>query len=225
MSNAQIGNIKLSLGAATLIILVAACADNPDALLGKRAGGPNDGENANGENETPESLQCTAKPEGRAYVNFNGNHLDQNRTNENVGVNRARIKPYAVMANEYQRVLGLVPEAIKTAGGSFDAPPERWYAESTHSGVSMNTIFEISFAGCVAYAKAAPDLKAAPTPESAKAECTRLMRKAWNRTPSPEEIQGCTDLAMTKLASQTDVSRRWAYVCSSVLSSSQFLTF
>jgi hypothetical protein len=219
-------NIKLSLGASVLVVMVSACADDPNSLLGKKgAGGPNEGDNPNGENGTPESLQCTAKPEGRAYVNFNGNHLEESRVNENVGVNRARIKPYAVMANEYQRVLGLVPEAIKTAGGSFDDPPERWYAESTHSGVSMNTIFEISFAGCLAYAKGAADLKAAPTADSAKAECTRLMRKAWNRSPSPEEIQGCTDLAMTKLASQTDVSRRWAYVCSSVLSSSQFLTF
>lgn len=219
-------NIKLCLGASSIIALaVSACADDPNSLLGKRgAAGPNDGEDGAGE-EGARSLQCTTKPEGRTYTNFNGAHLEESRVNENVGVNRARIKPYAVMASEYQRVLGLVPDALKTAGGSFDDPPQRWYAESTYSGVSMNTIFEISFAGCLTHAKAAADLKAAPTPESAAAECTRLMRKAWNRAPSPEETQGCTDLAMTKLASQPDVSRRWAYVCASVLSSSQFLTF
>ncbi len=89
----------------------------------------------------------------------------------------------------------------------------------------MDAIYNISYSGCLTYARGSADLKAAPTTESATAECTKLMRKAWSRSPSPEEIQGCTDLAVTKLATQTDVSRRWAYVCSSVLSSSQFLTF
>jgi len=207
-------------------VALAACAEESNELLGKRGNGePNGGENGNGENGSAASLECTAKPEGRSFVNFDGNKLEERRMNENVGVNRARIKPYGVMASEYQRVLGLVPEGIKTAGGSFDAPPQRWYAESTHSGVSMNAIFEISFEGCLAYSKAAADLKAAPTEESAKAECTKLIRKAWSRSPSPEELTGCTDLALTKLASQTDVSKRWAYVCSSILSSSQFLTF
>ncbi|MDF2693724.1 MAG: hypothetical protein K0S65_2107 [Labilithrix sp.] len=134
-------------------------------------------------------------------------------------------KPYAVMATEYQRVLGLVPESIKTAGASFDDPPARWFAESVYSGVAMNAIFEISFEGCLDYVRASADLKAAPTPSSADAECTKMMRKAWSRTPSPEEIASCNNLAVTKLAAQTDVTRRWAYVCASILSSSQFLTF
>jgi hypothetical protein len=51
------------------------------------------------------------------------------------------------------------------------------------------------------------------------------MRKAWSKTPAPEEITACTDLAVTKLAAEKDVHRRWSYVCSSILSSSQFLTF
>lgn len=223
--------IKLGLGpclfATALSLLVPACVDeDPNSLL--RRGGP-DGTNGDGTGENgeglPEALQCTEKPEGRSYVLFDGTKLEASRLNENVGVNRARIKPYAVMATEYERVLGVVPEGIKTAGGAFDDPPERWYAESTHSGVSINAIFEISFEGCLAWAKAAPELAEAPTEESAKAECTKLMRKAWSRSPSPDEISGCVDLAVTKLASQSDPARRWAYVCASVLSSSHFLTF
>lgn len=215
--------LKLGLISVAVALLASACADDPNALTGGRAGGPNGEEGKEG--TLPEALQCTAKPEGRSYVHFDGSKMEESRVNENFGVNRARLKPYAVMATEYQRVLGLVPESIKTAGGSFDDPPARWYAESAYSGVSMNAIFEISFEGCLAYAKNAADLKAAPTPESAQAECAKLMRKAWSRSPSPEEITGCSDLAVTKLAPQADVAKRWAYVCSSVLSSSQFLTF
>jgi hypothetical protein len=64
-----------------------------------------------------------------------------------------------------------------------------------------------------------------PTEESAATMCSALMRKAWSKTPSPEEITACTTLATTKLAAEPDARRRWAYVCASVLSSSQFLTF
>lgn len=172
------------------------------------------------------ALQCNAKPEGtRSYLLFDGVKLEEKRANEGVAINRARVKPYAVMASEYQRVLGNTPETIKTAGGSFDAAPARWFAEATYSGVSMNAVFNISFEGCLTYAKANADLAAAPTADSAKAECSKLMRKAWSKTPTPEEVSSCVDLATTKTATEADASRRWAYVCATVLSSSQFLTF
>jgi len=51
------------------------------------------------------------------------------------------------------------------------------------------------------------------------------MRKAWSRSASPAEITSCTNLATQKLSTEPDARRRWAYVCSSILSSSQFLTF
>jgi hypothetical protein len=83
----------------------------------------------------------------------------------------------------------------------------------------------IAYEGCLAYVKGKPAFAAAPTAESAKTECTSLMRKAWNRSASPAEIDGCADLAVTKLADEPDVAKRWAYACTSVLSSSHFLTF
>jgi hypothetical protein len=171
------------------------------------------------------ALECTAAPQGRSYVLFDGSKLEATRTNEATGVNRARVKPYAVMASEYQRVLGNTPDAIKTAGGSFDAPPERWFAEPAYDGVSMNAVFDISFAGCLTYTRAASDLTAMPTADSATAFCTSFQKKAWSRSPSPDEISACTDLATNKLSAEPDVAKRWAYVCASVLSSSQFLTF
>jgi hypothetical protein len=219
---------------ATLAVLGAgatACGEDPNALSGGRtnvpggADGTNNGANPNDPNSAPGALECTVKPDGRSYVLFDGSKMETTRVNENVGVNRARLKPFDVLQGEYQRVLGLVPVSLANAGGSFDAPPARWFAEAQHSGVSLNAIFDISFDGCREYTKTAADFAAAPTDATATTVCTTLMRKAWNKTPAPEEIDACTTLATTKLASEPDVRRRWTYVCASVLSSSQFLTF
>lgn len=241
-------HIKIGLLVAALAAGSLACSAESDALTNGRGkktkDGATEGASCNADDQCQSNqcdmaskvclgaeavsaaLQCSAKPEGtRSYVLFDGTKLEEKRANEGVGVNRARVKPYGVMASEYQRVLGNVPETIKTAGGSFDAAPARWFAEATYSGVSMNAVFNISFEGCLTYARANTELAGAPTADSAKTECTKLMRKAWSRTPTPEEVQGCTDLAVTKLATENDTARRWSYVCASVLSSSQFLTF
>ena len=209
-------------------VALTACAAEDDPLSGRTSRNGADGTSGGGEGEgegTPAALQCTEKPEGRSYKNFDGNLLELQRVNENVGINRARLKPFAVMAGEYQRVLGLVPASLAGSAGSFDEPPARWYAEAQHSGVSLNAIFSISFEGCQAYTKTAPEYGAAPTAETAATVCSTLMRKAWSRAASPYEIASCVKLATTKLNDEPDARRKWTYVCSSILSSSQFLTF
>ena len=213
---------------AALATCMTACAEEADELTGGRVSKPgqeNGGANPDDPNATPAALQCTEKPDGRSYLLFDGKKLEESRLNENVGVNRARQKPFVVMKGEYQRVLGLVPASLEASAGSFDDPPARWYAEAQHSGVSLNAIFDISFEGCAVFTKTAPEYAAAPTAETAKTVCGTLIRKAWSHSASPDEIAACSDLAINKLAAEPDARRRWAYVCSSILSSSQFLTF
>ncbi len=198
-----------------------ACGGDPNALTG----GPGTGANPDDPNAAPGALECSAKPEGRAYILFDGSRLEGKRTNENVGVNRARVKPFGVLKGEYQRVLGLVPPSLGASASSFDEPPPRWFAEAEQSGVSLNAAFSLSFEGCSAYAKTRADMAEAPTSVTASAVCTSLMRKAWSKTPSVAEVDACVMLATTKLASEPDPQRQWSYVCASVLSSSPFLTF
>jgi hypothetical protein len=195
-------------------IFLAACGDDPSSLLGGRGESSGDGLPA-------EALQCSAKPEARSYAGFDGAKLEEKRVDENIGINRARQKPHAVLAGEYQRVLGVVPSRLAGAAASFDAPEARWYQEASHSGVSLNAFFDLSFDACRASVKET----APPTADAAKAFCSGLMRKAWSRTATPDEVSGCVDLATTKLASEPDPKRRWAYTCASILSSSHFLTF
>ena len=220
-----LSQLSLLAALASLGVCLTACGEDPDSLTGRANRSGPGGANSDDPNAAPGALECTAKPEGRSYVLFDGRKLEEKRANENVGVNRARLKPHAVMKGEYQRVLGLVPASLETSAGSFDGAPARWYSEAQHSGVSLNAVFGISFEACGAYTKTATEYAAAPTPDSAAQVCAALMRKAWSRTASPEEIAACTTLATTKLEAEPDARRRWAYVCASVLSSSQFLTF
>ncbi len=212
-------------------VFASACSDTPDALTGGRSGpggGPNGepgGPGSEDPNAAPGALECTVKPEGRAYKHFDGTNLADSRLNENVGVNRARLKPFTVMSGEYSRVLGTAPASLAASAGSFDDAPPRWFEEAQHSGVSLNAVFDISFEGCSALTKAGAEYAAAPTNESAATVCKSLIRKAWSRSASPDEITACSTLAVTKLATEADARKRWAYVCASVLSSSQFLTF
>ena len=150
---------------------VSACAEEGNELLGGREnvpGGPGgNGANPDDPNATPAALQCTDKPEGRSYVLFDGQKMEATRKNENVGVNRARLKPFPVMKSEYQRVLGFAPAGIDAAASSFENPPARWFEEAQHSGVSLNAIFDISFEACGTFTKTAPEFAAAPTAASA----------------------------------------------------------
>jgi hypothetical protein len=161
----------------------------------------------------------------RSYVLFDGTKLEASRTTDEAAMNRARIKPFSVMGTEYQRVLGFAPAAMKDAANSFESTPPRWFYESSYSGVSLDAISTLSFDACLEYVASEPTFDAMPTRDSAGAACTDWMHSAWNRSPSPEEIAGCAELAMTGVASETDVRKRWAYTCASVLSSSQFLTY
>jgi hypothetical protein len=221
--------VKQSLTNLVLLTFVAAlatsaCDENVDELTGR---GARSGSNDPGADDPSKSgiLTCEEGPTGRSYTNFDGLKLEAARTNENTGVNRARVKPYAALEKEYQRVLGVAPPSIKTSAASFDTPAARWFSEPQYSGVSLYAVANISFEGCSAYTKGKPEFAAAPTEESANKACTDLMRKAWSRSPSPEEIAGCANLAVKGLADEKDVNRRWAYTCASVLSASQFLTF
>jgi hypothetical protein len=215
---AFVRSVKRLSVAAALSAAGVGCTD-PAGLVGNRHSVGTTG------TSTTQALECTAAPQGRSYTLFDGTKLEANRVNENIGVNQARLKPYAVLAGEYQRVLGLVPPSLASKGPSFDAPPARWYAEMQQSGVSMNALFDVTFEGCTAFTKTAAQYAAAPTTDTATTVCTSLMRTAWSRSPSPDEIGACTDLALNKLSTESDARLRWAYVCSSVLSASQFLTF
>ncbi len=211
-------HIAIALLATTSTALALGCT-NPDELLGgNRTRGGDKGE------VSPEALMCGSKTAGRSYTLFDGTKLEAERVDEGNGVNRARFKPFAVMAGEYRRVLGVVPKSLDTASAAFGEVPPRWHADSALSGVSLNAAFSVSFDACTMHTTETT-FATVPDESSATTYCTTTMRKAWSRSPSPEETGACVELATKKLDAEPDPRRRWSYVCASILSSSHFLTF
>ena len=66
---------------------------------------------------------------------------------------------------------------------------------------------------------------AKPAAKAVEAAKGKAGRKAWSRTATVEDTDACVDVATNKLNDEPDARRRWAYVCASILSSSNFLTY
>src|SRR5262249_32659066 len=144
---------------------------------------------------------------------------------ESVDANRLRFKPFSVMADEYKRVLGAAPKSLGGAAATFDEAPARWFSEPEPSGVTLSAIYAIGLDGCSATVAAGNDKATAPTADTASGFCKDLMEKAWGAPPAADELAACVDLATNKLAVETDPRKKWAHVCATILTSSQFLTF
>ncbi len=213
----------LTLASLSLAVsLAAACSAPADTLNEDPL--PNDPNNPNNPNN-PQTPACTDVSQGRTYKGFDGESLESTRLKENVGQDRARLKPFSALNEEFVRVFGSAPASLAGAADSFAVPPARWYDEPQATGVGLAALYNISFEAGLGYAKANAQYAAAPTAQSAATECTAFMKKAWLRTPVPAEIDQCTTLATTGVAKEPNAQRKWAYVFAMVVTSSPFLTY
>ena len=218
--------VSASLFLALGSILSLGCSDSGGDL-----GIPDDGTNP-GQDGVPPGTDPAAVPPtpicpsmGVSYVGLGGRKLTAGRIEVVAGGNRDRIKPFNVLGTEINRVASTTPTLLAANAATFGAAPARWYTEPTVSAVSLFTSYRVAFEGCLELTKTAPEYAAAPTDVTAAAQCTKLARKFWSRTPTPEEITTCTTVATVDTAAETDVRRRWAYVCAPLLSSAPFLAY
>ena len=214
--------MKLStLAPCSLLVALAACSDPSDQLLGGGTTDPGGWSSDGGAG----AVACTEKSQGRSYVGFDGKSLERARLKETMGHDRARLKPFSALNEEYARVFGAVPASLASSADSFSVPPPRWYDEPQATGVGLAALYTIGFEAGLAYANAHPQYASAPTASSAPTECAAFMEKAWMRKPVPAEIDKCVALATTGVAKEPDAHRKWAYVFAMVVSSSPFLTY
>jgi hypothetical protein len=153
-----------------------------------------------------------------------------------VVLDRHRVKPFQVLADDLHRVLGTTQVSmdalLATSADTFAAAPARWFSEPQSSAVTLFTTYRIAFRGCVQFAKSEAAWAAQPTPISAAAECAKLQARAWSTTPSKEEIDACAAVATDEAefakatpAAVTDAKTKWAYACASVFESNKFTSF
>ncbi len=197
----------------------------------------------------PSVAVCASMTSGRGYRGLAGEALEADRIDAEALVDVDR--PYRVVMFNYE-TWNLVPDVQKCSGGgvygsSFDDPerksaglaasfgvtPDHWYAESEVGAFAVFTTFEYAFSVCQRLIATPPRASTAgwyehtafePTPERARAYCQRAEHAAWLREPTSDEVQTCVDLALS-LTDEPDVPTRWTYVCSSILSSSNFLSY
>jgi hypothetical protein len=157
--------------------------------------------------------------------------LEAGRVDNDLGLERARVKPYTALSTEYQRVLGNNPALVAQSATTFGQDPARWYTEPTSSAVTVYSAFRIAFQGCLTTTSVAGSKFATlPTNTTAAAECTTWARKFWSRDPNQAEVDACVKVAMVDAAVEgtnmnPPAARRWAYACASVLSAAGFMTY
>lgn len=218
--------IRAFIASTIAALVVVACTDNPDSLTGRHNGltnGANGG--ANGENGAAggDPTQPGSCKEGVAHPGFAQTDFVADRKPGGIGSDRRRVKPYSALTSEFRRVLGAAPAALATKAATFGDTPARWYSEPTAGAISLNATYDVAFTGCF---DSMTDAKyeQMPTAESATAECTALQRKAWQRSPTPEEASACSAF-VAGLTTEPIARRRWAHGCASVMTSAGFTTY
>lgn len=220
-------NAKLTFSFSLLACLLLACEGDPSSLTGRGhgSGGPDDG-TAQGQDPgaaAQDPAQCAANTQ--PYAGFDSRDLTAGRPVVTLGTDRARMKPFSALQGEYARALGGAPASLAGAAATFGNPPQRWYEEPLANAVALETAYDIAFDGCLTYTQSAPEFASAPDANSAATQCAAMARKFWSKTPGPQEIQPCVDVATTGATSEPDPRRKWAYACASVLTSAGFLTY
>jgi hypothetical protein len=162
---------------------------------------------------------------GKSYTGFAGTMLEAGRVDLDLGVERQRMKPYSALQGEYTRVLGNTPGLLATSGSTFAIEPARWLTEPQGSAVNLYQAYRIAFQGCLTATATATAYGSMPSNTTADTECRTWARKFWSRTPTQMEVDSCVQVAMVDTSSETNVRRRWAYTCASVLSATGFMTY
>lgn len=211
---------KVMLAAVIVGVLASACdVESEDGFRRSNRGMDPDAPGAaDGDPTQPGSCQV-----GVAHVGLGKEDFVANRGVGALGADRRRIKPYSAMGTELKRVLGQSPASLTSSAAAFGDVPARWYVEPVAGAVTVYTTYSVAFTACYDAMGDAAHAQA-PTDATAKTECTTLQRKAWQRSPTPEETAACVTLAVTKRTSDAP-RRRWAHTCAAIMTSAGFTTY
>jgi len=170
-------------------------------------------------------LTCSVT-DGKLYKGFGGINLAAGRVTEVAkDGDRYRVKPYTALSGEYTRVMGAVPPSLTANAATFAAAPDRWFVDTQASAVTLFTSYRVAYEAALTVAAADAKYAAAPTEDTATANCTAFARQAWNRLPNPDEVNACKKVALVETLAETDIKARWAYTLASVLTAAGFLAY
>lgn len=162
--------------------------------------------------------------ESRSYPSSLGSHnLEADRIEQVGQSDRARLKPFAALATDIERVTGIAVNTDAYAD-TFGKPPARWFEEPEASANTLYAGFLMLFDACTDYTADGAMFANAPTAEEADMNCRAMARSFWNREATDEQASACASYALATDANEGP-RRRWALSCASVLSAAGFLTY
>lgn len=171
--------------------------------------------------DTEEPVVCEQK---RTYMGFGG-PLGGDRPPIEPSSDRVRMKPFAALAAEYERALGITDFSTQSYAATFGRAPARWYAEPQASANTVYAAFALAYSACRLKTASGGDYAVAPDATLANRLCNELAHAAWQREPSSDELAACTSYALTKTNPADAPAKRWAYTCAAVLTATGFLTY
>jgi hypothetical protein len=205
----------------TLAILSALSALGLAACAGEIGSSGDDDSGSDDGSGSDNPVTCE---QARSYVGFGG-PLEGDRPTIAAGSDRMRIKPFAVLAPEYNRALGITGFTTNAYASTFGKPPARWYQEPLASANTVYAAFALAYDGCSEKTSTGADFAMAPSDTVADRLCRDFARAAWQREATDAETAACVTYATTKTNPADDTRVRWAYTCAAVLSASGFLAY
>ncbi len=191
------------------------------ACVGEIGGNDDDDDDIVDDDDDMQPVTCDA---ARTYTGFGG-ALDTDRPQIEPGSDRMRVKPFGVLASEYNRALGITGFSTQAYAATFGRPPVRWYQESAASANTVYAAFALAYTGCTQKTSSGADFAMAPTATIADRICRDFARTAWSREATDAEASACAAYAVNQTTASDDPRKRWAYTCASVLTASGFLAY
>lgn len=208
--------------------------------------GPSEGDGGSSDSTGPvpalepptySAARCEGAPPARTFHGFNGEVLEAGRIDEAQGLDTRRTQLFErsdSVTNAFNAMLGywLAADGIVTAANTnaWNLRQHWWFSEPSGGALLFFSQYRLSFLTCERNFRqkqglgAAADFEALPTFDSATTQCTRLMTELWSTVPTQEALDTCVDWALNGTASEQVPSRRWAYVCATVASTTYLTT-
>jgi hypothetical protein len=184
-------------------------------------GGTDDDMDGDGSGSDMPPVTCEA---ARTYTGFGG-PLETDRPTIEPGSDRMRVKPFGVLASEYNRALAITGFNTTAYAATFGKPPARWYQEPLASANTIFAAYSLAFSGCKQKTATGADFAMAPSPTVADRLCRDFVRTAWSREATDAEATTCATFAVSQTDASDDTRKRWAYTCAAVLTASGFLAY
>jgi hypothetical protein len=231
---------------AIILVIICACTDSEEEGVASGPGGAGVGNGDVSAASTEGQTNAQKKTCREAMTSYTGlgakvlvaGRLDgeQDEQHNPVVLDRHRVKPFQVLADDLHRILGTTQPSmdalLATSADTFAASPPRWFIEPQSSAVTLFTTYRIAFRGCVQFAKSEAAWSVQPTAAAAATACAKLQAKAWSTTPSKAEIDACVAIATDEAefakatpSPVTDAKTKWAYACASIFESNKFTSF